>query len=959
MLNTMQMGSREISRGLGLNNICGEFMKKNIWINLLSVLFFLFHSCFAAGSILSDAVSGMTAGTWTEIQTIHDEDVIESDHATMPGIYDLFDNYASQMAYDPVSDAVYYIGCAHHDNQICPYNSGETVAHVCKFIKYDVATNTWSDETSDAWSGFPSCSSPHSSIAHGYDHSTVDFTRGHYYFRGTSDKITKRYNISTNTWSDLPVSPVTRYPVASGFGYFSALDKLVIVNGQHDELGLFDPKNGTWDSIIETPSLGNYHDQACDLPAHNLFIFGGGNELDDLYSIDKNKNIQLVGNPGGVSLNVQNLNGGGTIYLPDPISGDLVLLKDNGAEPDKTYSWNPTDGWSDVGITPPMGDGGIDGHAAVSLSKYGVIMLVRRSGHDVEVWLYKHASGDPPPPDTTPPGAPSDLLACATSSSQVRLSWTAAIDNVGVTNYGVERCRGADCLDFAQVGTSGSPSYSDNGLSASTTYRYKVRAYDAAGNAGSYSTIEDVTTNMDEPSSVVFPLPNTMPSIQDEQDTYDKWGWDWSGAVHPASVTDPYSGTYSISDPDIHGDTEGDDLWTYLQMEKRGGNSVYSIRADAWLRYFREDYNDCVGDQYRNLCDDINRLGCHIYGYGLLAEYDYHGDTAALDEAKAIGDRVVQLYDDSNVDCPPKTACLQYNFRGAGRHMILMSRLAEITGEQKRLDLLDKIVEIVLHSSLWNEQYGMYFHGEWQTNYMFSEIDDAYDLGYRGYSTFEVGVFAEGLWQVYRTTGNEEIRAKILSIADFIDQFGLDPQDQYAGYRAGVTPTGAPYHKGTADPNYTTSLVNLLVMAYKLTGTQHYLDRAKYFFSRGTKGVYGSVTERLAPDDEVHHFVDTLFDSSTGYIYLSRNKGELFYTYLIFENGGNPVVIDHSQPKNEIGLGDITGDDVVDLEDAITALQVSVGSASIQVDRCGDVNADSLIGLQEAIYSLQVSANQP
>jgi len=92
------------------------------------------------------------------------------------------------------------------------------------------------------------------------------------------------------------------------------------------------------------------------------------------------------------------------------------------------------------------------------------------------------------------------------------------------------------------------------------------------------------------------------------------------------------------------------------------------------------------------------------------------------------------------------------------------------------------------------------------------------------------------------------------------------------------------------DTNYTSALVNTLVAGYKLTGEQHFLDRAKYQFNRGTKGVYGDCTARAAADNVVHHFVDTIFDTSTGNFYLAYNKGELQYTYLLFENGGLPTV---------------------------------------------------------------------
>ena len=58
-----------------------------------------------------------------------------------------------------------------------------------------------------------------------------------------------------------------------------------------------------------------------------------------------------------------------------------------------------------------------------------------------------------PAPDTQPPTAPTELTATAVSGSQINLSWTASTDNVGVTGYLVERCQGAGCTNFAQIGT--------------------------------------------------------------------------------------------------------------------------------------------------------------------------------------------------------------------------------------------------------------------------------------------------------------------------------------------------------------------------------------------------------------------------------------------------------------------------------------------------------------------------
>ena len=53
---------------------------------------------------------------------------------------------------------------------------------------------------------------------------------------------------------------------------------------------------------------------------------------------------------------------------------------------------------------------------------------------------------------------------------------------MAVTNYLIERCTGAGCTSFAQVGTSATTSFNNTGLTASTSYSYRVRATDAAGN---------------------------------------------------------------------------------------------------------------------------------------------------------------------------------------------------------------------------------------------------------------------------------------------------------------------------------------------------------------------------------------------------------------------------------------------------------------------------------------------
>jgi chitodextrinase len=98
--------------------------------------------------------------------------------------------------------------------------------------------------------------------------------------------------------------------------------------------------------------------------------------------------------------------------------------------------------------------------------------------------------------DTTAPTVPGNLAATVSSSAQINLTWMASTDNVGVTSYRVERCSGASCSMFAEVGTtSGAAAFSDSGLSAATSYSYRVRAGDAANNLSGYSNTASATTS--------------------------------------------------------------------------------------------------------------------------------------------------------------------------------------------------------------------------------------------------------------------------------------------------------------------------------------------------------------------------------------------------------------------------------------------------------------------------------
>jgi RHS repeat-associated protein len=104
--------------------------------------------------------------------------------------------------------------------------------------------------------------------------------------------------------------------------------------------------------------------------------------------------------------------------------------------------------------------------------------------------LYSNIATITTPSSSTPPAAPTNLTAVAINSNRVDLAWT---DNSGdETEFVIERAIGS--AEFVLLATVGANvgSHTDS-TAASTTYRYRVKATNAAGSS-SYSNTVSVTT---------------------------------------------------------------------------------------------------------------------------------------------------------------------------------------------------------------------------------------------------------------------------------------------------------------------------------------------------------------------------------------------------------------------------------------------------------------------------------
>ncbi len=180
--------------------------------------------------------------------------------------------------------------------------------------------------------------------------------------------------------------------------------------------------------------------------------------------------------------------------------------------------------------------------------------------------------------DTQAPTVPGGLTATPAGATQVNLAWTASTDNVAVTGYRVERCTGASCTNFAQIATPTTASYSNTGLTAGTTYRYRVRATDAAANLSAYSSTVNATTpagdttkpnvSISTPTPGPYHAPGIVPVNATATDNVGVTKVEfYDGATLKGTDTStPYSYNWSI----VAGDAGTSHAWTAKAYDAAG-----------------------------------------------------------------------------------------------------------------------------------------------------------------------------------------------------------------------------------------------------------------------------------------------------------------------------------------------------------------------------------------------------
>ena len=242
--------------------------------------------------------------------------------------------------------------------------------------------------------------------------------------------------------------------------------------------------------------------------------------------------------------------------------------------------YNSTDGganWAPYGSGLPV-------VAVFDLAIQNANRILRIATHGRGLWETSLSSTPPPAP-----AAPTALGATAVSSSQINLAWTDNANNED--SFRIERCQGAGCNNFAQVATVGAnaTTYNDTGLTASTSYSYRVRASNSGGDSGYSNTASATTQAAAQPPAAPTALSATAISASqinlawtdnaNNEDGFKIERCQGAGCNNFAQITTVSANVTSFGDTGLSASTSYS--YRVRAFNASGGDSNYSNNASA------------------------------------------------------------------------------------------------------------------------------------------------------------------------------------------------------------------------------------------------------------------------------------------------------------------------------------------------------------------------------------------
>lgn len=314
-----------------------------------------------APTVLGQLARDIEPGTWAELKTIgHTRDLLKV------GNHHIY-QYTHDACWDPKTRQLFFLGQGHYSD--------------LKFICYSEDTNTWKTIPTPWWQRDET--KGHGPIGHAYGNNALD-PAGFFYHQQYGTHTVHRYDISKSRWDQLPEVPrdMGQGGHSSALEWFPDLGGLVRISGSI--VSVFDGKELKWKLINNKKlTLGKMHYFAEYNPVHQVMIFGGGNESNALYKLDKTGQVAALKTPPLSSLD----NTHRYIIRADPMTGDYLVVSNVDK---KLFAFNPVqDLWRELSNNVPESDGMI----AAPVSTHGVIICCSyKSG---KVWLHKYKPAEP------------------------------------------------------------------------------------------------------------------------------------------------------------------------------------------------------------------------------------------------------------------------------------------------------------------------------------------------------------------------------------------------------------------------------------------------------------------------------------------------------------------------------------------------------------------------------------
>lgn len=292
-------------------------------------------------------------------------------------------------------------------------------------------------------------------------------------------------------------------------------DGTVLVTGGTSSPGFEDPSGAVLAAEMWNPQTGNfttmasmakarlYHSTAILLPDGSVLSAGSGR------GGTEQRNAEIYSPPylfttGGAAATRPSIDShiskavrpGDTFFVTTPDAVNITNVTLVGLS-SVTHSRNMNQRFNRLTFTQGAGGLNVTMPANANACSPGYYMLFILNNNGVpSLAKFINIQGSNP----QPPSAPANLVATATSTSSVALSWSAASGSVD--HYEIQRSTSRNGLFTTLAPTTGT-NFTDNSLSSNTTYIYRVRAVDGQGCYSDFSNTDIATTIIFTDSSLV------------------------------------------------------------------------------------------------------------------------------------------------------------------------------------------------------------------------------------------------------------------------------------------------------------------------------------------------------------------------------------------------------------------------------------------------------------------------